>query len=405
MALTDRAIQTRAKPADRPFKLFDGHGLFLLVKPNSARYWRLQYRMAGKQKLLALGVYPQVSLREAREKQADARKLIRNGIDPVEAKREQKRTLKAQSENSFESIAREWHEQNEGRWAHHHAFVVLRSLQREVFPTLGTKPIREITAPMLLETIKRTEKRGALEVASRVLQRVNAVFRYAIQTGRATYNPAADLVGSLKTRKVTHRAALSRAELPEFLTKLNAYDGHRITRLAMKLMALTFVRSSELRGARWEEFDFERAEWRIPAERMKMGTEHIVPLSRQAVAVIEELRPITGRYELLFPNRNNLNKPMSENALIYAMYRMGYHSKATVHGFRATASTILHELGFWPDVIERQLAHAERNSVRAAYHRSEYLEERRRMMQAWADYLDTLATGATVIPLREKHAD
>jgi integrase len=173
----------------------------------------------------------------------------------------------------------------------------------------------------------------------------------------------------------------------------------------MKLMALTFVRSSELRGARWEEFDFERAEWRIPAARMKMGTEHVVPLSRQAVAVIEELRPITGRYELLFPNRNNLNKPMSENALIYAMYRMGYHSKATVHGFRATASTILHELGFWPDVIERQLAHAERNSVRAAYHRSEYLEERRRMMQAWADYLDTLATGATVIPLREKHAD
>ncbi|MDQ3797601.1 MAG: site-specific integrase, partial [Pseudomonadota bacterium] len=313
--------------------------------------------------------------------------------------------LKAQSENSFESIAREWQEQNEGRWAHHHAFVVLRSLQREVFPTLGAKPIHEITAPMILETIKRIAKRDALEVASRVLQRVSSVIRYAIQTGRATYNPAADLVGSLKTRKVTHRAALSRAELPEFLTKLNAYDGHPITRLAMKLMVLTFVRSSELRGARWEEFDFERAEWRIPAERMKMGTEHIVPLSRQAVAVIEELRPITGRYELLFPNRNSLNKPMSENALIYAMYRMGYHSKATVHGFRATASTILHELGFWPDVIERQLAHAERNSFRAAYRRSEYLEERRRMMQAWADYLDTLATGATVIPLREKHAD
>jgi integrase len=400
MALTDRAIQTKAKPADRPFKLFDGHGLFLLVKPNGARYWRLQYRMAGKQKLLALGVYPQVSLREARDKQADARKLIRNGIDPVEAKREQKRTLKTRSEHSFETIAREWHEQNEGRWTHHHAVVVLESLQREVFPTLGAKPIHEVTAPMVLATIKRTERRGALEVASRVLQRINAIYRYAISTGRATYNPAADLVGSLKTRKVKHRAALSRADLPEFLKKLDVYDGHPITRLALKVMVLTFVRSNELRGARWDEFDFERAEWRIPAERMKMSTEHIVPLSRQAIAVIKELRPITGRYDLLFPNRNNLNKPMSQNTLIYAMYHMGYHSKATVHGFRATASTILHELGFWPDVIERQLAHAERNSVRAAYHRSEYLEERRRMMQVWADYLDSLPTGAKIVPIR-----
>jgi integrase len=272
--------------------------------------------------------------------------------------------------------------------------------QSEVFPRLDIKPIQEITLPEILDVVRCIEKRGALEVASRVLQRVNAVFRYAIQTGRATYNPAADLAGSIKTRKVTHRAALSRAELPEFLTKLNAYDGHPITKLALKLMVLIFVRSSELRGARWEEFDFERAEWRISAERMKMGTEYIVPLSRQAIAVIEELRPITGRYDLLFPNRDNLSKPMSENTLLYAMYRMGYHSRATVHGFRATASTILHEMGFWPDVIERQLAHAERNSVTAAYHRSEYLEERRRMMQVWADYLDSLTTDAKIVPIR-----
>jgi integrase len=234
------------------------------------------------------------------------------------------------------------------------------------------------------------------------LQRVNAIYRYAISTGRVTYNPAADLVGSLKTRKVTHRAALSRADLPEFLTKLNAYDGQPITRLALNLVVLTFVRSRELRGARWGEFDVERAEWRIPASRMKITAEHIVPLSRQAIAILDELRPLTGRYDLVFPNQNNLTKCMSENTLLYAMYRMGYHSKATVHGFRATASTILNEMGFKADVIERQLAHAERNKVRAAYHRGEYLDERRHMMQVWADYLDELVSGANVVPLRAR---
>ncbi|HKH21434.1 MAG TPA: site-specific integrase, partial [Gammaproteobacteria bacterium] len=239
-------------------------------------------------------------------------------------------------------------------------------------------------------------------VASRVLQRISAVYRYAIQTGRATYNPAADLAGSLTTRKVIHRAALSRAELPEFLSKLQVYDGQPITRLALNFVVLTFVRSRELRGARWEEFDFERAEWRIPAERMKITAEHIVPLSRQAIALLDELRPLTGSYDLVFPNQNNLSKPMSENTLLYAMYRMGYHQRATVHGVRATASTILNEMGFRPDVIERQLAHAERNKVRAAYHRSEYLDERCKMMQVWADFVDSLADNAKIIPLRAK---
>jgi len=401
MALTDRTIQTKAKPADKAFKLADGHGLYLLVKPTGGKYWRMDYSIGAKRKLLAFGVYPDVSLKEARDKQADARKLIRNGQDPAEIKREHKRQAKAQSEHSFENIAREWHGK-QGRWTADHAQRVLSTLEKEVFPRIGDKPIKDITAPMILEAVRRVEKRNALDVASRVLQRISTVYRYAIQTGRTTYNPAADLAGSIKTRKVTHRAALGRAELPAFLAKLQAYDGQPVTRLALNLIVLTFVRSRELRGARWDEFDLDRAEWRIPAARMKITAEHIVPLSRQAIAILDELKPLTGSYELVFPNQNNVTRVMSENTLLYAMYRMGYHSKATVHGFRATASTILNEMGFRPDVIERQLAHAERNKVRAAYHRSEYLGDRRQMMQAWSDYIGGLATGSNVIPLRAR---
>jgi integrase len=399
MALTDIKART-AKPRAKAYKLADSHGLYLLVSPTGAKWWRLKYRLKGKEKALALGVYPEVTLAEARDKQAKARKLIAHGTDPMEAKREQKRQAKAQSENSFENIAREWHVNQQGRWTEHHASRVLGSLQREVFPLIGDKPIVQISAPAILEAARRVEKRNALDVASRVLQRINAVYRYAASTGRTTYNPAADLVGSLKTRKVTHRAALKRADLPGFLDRLNAYDGQPLTRLALKLIVLTFLRTRELRGARWEEFDFDRAEWRIPAERMKMTNDHVVPLSRQALAVLEELQPLTGSYALVFPNQNDLSRPMSENTLLYAMYRMGYHQRATVHGFRATASTILNEMGYRPDVIERQLAHAERNKVRAAYHRSEYLDDRRKMMQAWGDYLDSLTTGAKLIPLR-----
>jgi integrase len=400
MALTDTAIK-KTRPADKPFKLYDGRGLYLLVQPNGAKYWRLKYRFSEKEKVLALGVYPEVTLAEAREQCLQARKLIGKGVDPVAAKQAAKRQHQAQCGHSFENIAREWHAK-QGRWTADHAHRVLSSLEKEIFPWIGAKPIGEITAPVIVDVVGRVEKRNALDVASRVLQRISSVYRYAIQTGRTTYNPAAELAGSLKTRKVAHRAALSRAELPEFLSKLQVYDGQPLTRLALNLVVLTFVRSRELRGARWEEFDFERAEWRIPAERMKITAEHIVPLSRQAIAILDELQPLTGSYELVFPNQNNLTKCMSENTLLYAMYRMGYHSKATVHGFRATASTILNEMGFKADVIERQLAHAERNKVRAAYHRSEYLDERRKVMQVWADYLDELVSGANVVPLRAR---
>jgi integrase len=277
---------------------------------------------------------------------------------------------------------------------------VVDSLEADVFPALGDIAIKEITPPTVLEVIRAVESRGALDVASRILQRTSAVFRYAIQTGRATYNPAADMKGVLKTRKVEHRSAISRADLPDFLKKLDSYSGDPVTKLGLTLIVLTFVRTGELRGARWEEFDVDQGEWRIPAERMKMRSAHIVPLSPQALAVIEELRPLTGQSDLLFPSKRNQRKPISENTLLYALYRLGYHKRATVHGFRALASTILNETGFRPDVVERQLAHVERNKVRAAYHRSEYLEERRKMMDWWGACLESMSKDQKVVFLR-----
>lgn len=399
MSLTDTAAR-QAKPKEKAYKLADGAGLYLLIQPGGAKYWRLKYRILGKEKVLALGVYPEVTLAQARAKRDDARKLIANGADPVDMKRDQKRQDKLRAANSFEALAREWHDQQKGRWSPVHAAKVIDTLEKEMFPTIGNSPIIEITAPMVLEAVRKVEKRGALDVASRVLQRTGAVFRYAIQTGRAERNPCSDLTGVLKTRKVQHRAALGRNELPGFLDKLSKYDGQPLTRIALHLVVLTFVRSREMREARWEEFDLERAEWRIPAERMKMRAPHIVPLSRQAIEILKGLHPLTGRYALLFPGQNDPEKPMSENTLLYAMYRMGYHQRATVHGFRATASTILNETGFNTDAIERQLAHAERNKVRAAYHRSEYLNERVKMMQWWADFLDSIAKGSNVIPMK-----
>jgi integrase len=281
---------------------------------------------------------------------------------------------------------------------------VVTSLEKDAFPVLGDLSVKEITPPMVLEVIRAVESRGALDVASRVLQRTSAIFRYAIQTGRASYNPAADMKGVLKTRKVEHRSAISQGELPDFLKKLDSYSGDPITKLAMRLIVLTFVRTGELRGARWEEFDVDQGEWRIPAERMKMRSPHIVPLSPQALAVVEELRPLTGHFDLLFPSQRDQGKPISENTLLYALYRLGYHKRATVHGFRALASTILNETGFRSDVIERQLAHVERNKVRAAYHRSEYLEERQKMMDWWGACIESMANEQKVVLLRRQPA-
>ncbi|AAQ58327.1 tyrosine-type recombinase/integrase [Chromobacterium violaceum] len=388
MPLTDTAIRN-AKPREdgKPAKLADGGSLFLWVMPNGAKYWRMAYRFDGKQKTLAFGVYPTTSLKDAREKREAARKLLAAGTDPNAAKKEQKRERQLTVENSFEIVAREWYDKQLPRWTDDHAVRILDSLKADAFPDLGKLPVSQLTAPVILDTIRKIEKRGAVETAQRVLQRISAVIRYAIQTGRAVHNPATDLTGAIRAKKVEHRPALPRGELREFYRRLAAEPLYIPTRIAMHLLMLTFVRPGELRAARWEEFDEERAEWRIPAERMKMREPHLVPLSRQALELLKELRPLTGKSALLFPAVTDLKKPMSENTLGYAMGRMGYKGTATPHGFRALASTVLNEEGFDPDIIEKQLAHAERNKVRAAYHRAEYLEERRKMMQWWAEFL------------------
>lgn len=400
MPLSDVQIRN-AKPSSKPYKLADGGGLYVLVKPDGAKYWRLKYRFSGKEKLLALGVYPLVRAPAARAARDEAKRRLTDGRDPAHARREDRRAAQISAANTFEIIAREWVEQQRNRWTPDHAGRVLDSLIADAFPEFGFRSIAEITAPEVLAALRKVEARGALEVASRVYQRCGAVFRYAIATGRCKLNPVPDLQGALKAPKREHRAALSAADLPAYLHKLATYDGQLQTKLALKLLALTFVRTGELRGAEWSEFDLEHCEWRIPAERMKMRAPHIVPLSRQALAVLEQLKPLTGDGQYLFPNQHKPNACMSENTMLYALYRMGYHSRATGHGFRATASTILNEQGWRADAIERQLAHAEKNKVRAAYHRSEYLADRRKMMQAWADHLDTLASSAKITSTRE----
>jgi integrase len=399
MPLTNVQI-SKGKPRKTPYKLTDSGGMYLLINPNGSKYWRLKYRFHGKEKTLALGVYPEVSLAQARENRDTAKKQIKAGVDPVVKRREEKHLALLSAENTFEAVTREWYEQKREQWTPHHATEVINTLIRDVFPAIGNKPITDIAPKEVLAIVRKVEKRGALDVASRILQRTGSVFRYAVQTGRIEINPATELRGVIKQRKVKHKPALKADELPEFLRKLDNYDGDQVTILALKLLALTFVRPGELRGARWEEFDLDNAQWQIPAERMKMRHEHIVPLSRQALAILDQLKTLTGNSELLFPSRNGEGKLMSENTLTYALYRMGYHSRATAHGFRATASTILNEQGWRPDVIERQLAHAEKNKVRAAYHRSEYLQDRKKMMQAWADYLDSLRSGDNVVNIK-----
>ncbi|MGL5290185.1 MAG: tyrosine-type recombinase/integrase [Aeromonas sp.] len=391
MPLSDITAR-QAKFTGKPQKLSDEKGLFLLVN-KSGKYWRLKYRYAGKEKALALGVYPEVSLKEARTKRDDARRVIAEGIDPGLAKKQSKIANKLASDNNFEVLAREWHKSQLARWSPGHARRVIESFEADAFPDLGLVPVTDLTAPMILDAVRKVEKRGATETAGRVLQRISAVMRYAIQTGRASYNPAQDLKGALKATKLEHRPALPRSELPEFYRRLAAEPIKLATRLAFHLLMLTMTRPGEVREACWDEFDIERAEWRIPAERMKMRAPHIVPLSRQALAVLDELHQLTGHGELLFPSVSTLAKPMSENTLSYALGRMGYKGIATPHGFRALASTTLNEEGFNPDVIERQLAHIEQNKVRAAYHRAEYLEDRRKLLQWLADFYESQQGG------------
>lgn len=388
--LTDVKLKT-LKPGPKVYRVADAKGLCIEVRPTGSKLWRYRYRYNGKASMLSLGEYPAVPLAEARHRREATRAQVAAGENPVAVRESEKRAKLTAARNTFQSVATEWIEKQEGRWTLHHALDVQRSLVKEAFPAIGDLPLNEIDAPDVLRCLKAIEDRGAIEVAHRTSQRIAAVFRYAVLTGRAKYNPAADLRGALVTRKVEHMKALPVDELPEFLTKLATYDGYSQTTLALRLMLLTFVRTTELLGARWEEIDRDAKEWRIPAERMKMRELHVVPLSTQALAVLDELHALTGATPMLFPGRSSTRKPMSTNTMLFALYRMGYHSRATTHGFRALASTVLNEQGWRVDVIERQLAHGERNKVRAAYNRAQYLPERRKMMQAWADYLDSSA--------------
>lgn len=380
-----------AKPRTKRYKLADGDGLFLVVMPSGSKYWRLRYFFGGKEKLLALGVYPDVSLIDARERRAQARKALAAGNDPGKVKKEAKRLAILRSTNTFETVAREWFEKRKHEWSPKSVVINLRRLERHIFPELGPREIAGITPPEVLATLRIVEARGTLETAKRLKQMCDQIFMYAIATGRAERNPVPDLRGALKSSVPKHYACLRATDLPSFLQALDSYDGSLQTQLALRLLLLTFVRTTELRAAQWSEIDWGNAEWRIPAERMKMRELHIVPLSKQANAVLRRLQKFTGQQQYIFPNQNKPSTFMSENTMLYALYRMGYHSRTTGHGFRSTASTILNEHGFHADVIERQLAHTERNSVRAAYNHAQYLPERQKMMQWWADYLDDIA--------------
>jgi integrase len=404
MALTDTHVRN-AKPKAQAYKLGDGRGMYLLVRPDGARYWRLDYRFAGKRRTLALGVYPTVTLSVARARREDAHTLLAQGTDPSAAKKAKRRSALRANETTFEVIGREWIHNQSKRLAPRYCAQILARLEGDVFPQIGSRPIAEIDAPELLDVMRKVEQRGVLETARRLRQSCGQIFRYAIVTGRAKYDPSADLRGAFHApaRKRGHRA-MSRDELPNFLRALEAYDGDARTRIALQLIILTFVRTGELRVARWSEFEnLQGAEplWRVPAERMKMRREHVVPLAPQVVALLCALRGLPGSdtSPFLFPSPSR-EGCMSYNTMLYALYRMGYHSRATVHGFRAMVSTALNEMGFPPDVIERQLAHQERNAARAAYNRAEYLGERRTMMKYWADCVDVLREGGRVLPLR-----
>ncbi|MBF0294532.1 MAG: tyrosine-type recombinase/integrase [Magnetococcales bacterium] len=397
MPLTDTAIRT-TKPTDKVVKISDGNGLFLQINPNGSRYWRLAYRFGGKQKLMALGVYPEVSLKQARERRDEARKLMADGTDPMVQRRVEKIALSG--DDTFEQIARDWLKKMAPSWSAGHLALTTNRLERDVFPALGTMQIGTIKAQDVRAVLDRMATRGVISSVHRVKQIIGTVFRFAVAAGLADTDPTSALTRTLTPVKERHHAAVTDpAEISGLLRAIDAYSGDAVTRLALRLAPLVFVRPGELRHAEWSEIDFATSTWTIPAHKMKMREAHIVPLSTQAVVILEALRPLTGSGRYLFPSMRTPERPMSENTITAALRRMGYGvGEATGHGFRTTASTRLNEMGWDGDVIERQLAHAERNAVRNAYNRAAYLPERRKMMQAWADYLDQLA-GRNVVQM------
>jgi integrase len=392
------AVISGAKPREKPFKLSDGGGLYLLVNPSGSRWWRFKFRVHGRENLLSLGIFPEVPLREARELRDEARRDLRKGIDPA-AKR---RTARMAGGETFKAIAQEWFDKFSPNWAQSYSSKVIRRLEICVFPWIGKMPISQIKAPDLLSCLRRVEARGKLGTAHPALQVCGRVFRYAVATGRAERDPSGDLRGALPPKQEKHHASFTDpTSLAGLLRAIDAYDGSAVVRNALRLAPMVFVRPVELRAAEWKEFNLDGGEWRIGAERMKMRVQHIVPLSRQAVGIFREMHPVTGAGRFVFPSPRTDKRPLSDNGMLAALRRMGFERGVlTVHGFRSTASTLLNEQGWNRDAIERQLAHSERDGVRAAYNYAEYLPERRKMMQFWADYLDDLRAGKTDMPVK-----
>jgi integrase len=407
MPLTDTAIR-RAKPIAKPIRIADSAGLYLEVSPSGGKLWRFKYRFDRKQKLLALGAYPAISLASARDRRDQARKMLAEGIDPGEQRKAAKAVRAGLAANTFEVIGREWYAKTAPMLAENTKSKLLRFLETDVFPWIGARPIASLAAADLIRVIERIEQRGALDIARRVHNYMGRIFRYAVGRGLATRDPSRDieLKDILPPEDVQHHASVTDPKaVGGLLRAIDGFTGAFGTRCALRLAALAFVRPGELRHAEWTEFDFEKAEWRIPAGKMKMKEQHIVPLSDQAVGILREIQPLTGTGRYVFPSERGGGRPMSDNTINAALRRMGYaKEEMTGHGFRSMASTLLHELGLPHAAIERQLAHGERNKVSAAYNFAEHLPERRKMMQQWADYLDKLKAGADVIPLHGQAA-
>ncbi len=392
MSLTDIKIKA-LKPKEKPYKISDSKGLYLLINPSGSKLWRLKYRVTGKEKLLALGSYPDVSLKDARFKRDEARQLHADGVDPGAKRKAEKRAKSESAENSFEAIAREWQEKFKIRWSPNHAEKILTRLQNDVFPWLGNRPIAEIEPPELLETIRRIENRGALDSAHRTLQTCGQVFRYGVATGRCDRDTAADLKGALPPVKKSHFSAITKpVELAKLLVDIRGYQGQFVTRIALNIIPYVFVRPGELRRSEWDEIDLDQKQWIIPARKIKTRIDHIVPLADQVVVLLQEIQPLTGHRQYVFPGARSPKRPMSENALLAALRNLGYtKEQMTPHGFRATARTLLdEELGFPPHLIEHQLAHAVKDANGRAYNRTAHLPQRREMMQVWADWLNKI---------------
>ncbi|MBF9848094.1 tyrosine-type recombinase/integrase [Enterobacter hormaechei] len=389
MKLNARQVDA-AKPREKAYKLADGAGLYLEVVPSGSRYWRMKYRFNGKEKRMAFGVYPAVSLAQARALRDEAKKKLAEGIDPSFAKKEEKLVRDVQLNNTFQAVALEWHGTKVSRWSEGYASDIIEAFTKDIFPYIGQQPVNEIKPLVLLNVLRRMESRGATEKAKKVRQRCSEVFRYAIVTGRAEYNPASDLTSAMSGHESKHYPFLTVEELPDFFKALSGYTGSPLVVLAARLLILTGVRTGELRGAFWSEFDLEKAVWEIPADRMKMKRPHLVPLSTQALEIVQQLKVMSGQYPLVFPGRNDPRKTMSEASINQVFKRIGYTGKVTGHGFRHTMSTILHEEGFNTAWIETQLAHVDKNAIRGTYNHAQYLEGRREMMQWYADHISQL---------------